>query len=134
MKTFESHTLSINNSQIEIYNYLSDFRNFGKLMPEEITNWKANDKNCSFTISNMADLNMGYGDSIFANKIIMISKGKNPFDYDLNVFIDPMTENSSKVKIVFNADLNPMVAMMASTPLKNFINMLVDKLKLIMES
>jgi len=133
MKTFESKTLDIAASQSRIYTYLADFRNFGELMPSEITNWKADATTCSFTIQNMADLNMGYGDSIPQEKIIMKSQGKNPFDYDLNILIQNENEDLSEVKIVFNADLNPMLAMMASTPLKNFINMLVEKLKEIME-
>lgn len=134
MNTFESKSLSIDKPQEEIYNYLSDFRNFGKLMPEEITNWKANATNCSFTISNMADLNMAYGKSIPSERIIMVSEGKNPFEYDLNVLIDAIDGTSSQAKIIFNADLNPMLAMMATTPLKNFIDMLVEKLKIIMSS
>ena len=103
-------------------------------MPLEITNWKADATTCSFTIQNMADLNMGYGDSIPSEKIIMQSLGKNPFDYDLQVVIENIDANNSEVMIVFNADLNPMLASIASTPLTNFINMLVEKLKEIMES
>ncbi len=133
MKTFESRALEIAASQSQIYNYLADFRNFGELMPSEITNWKADATTCFFTIQNMADLNMGYGDSVPQEKIIMKSQGKNPFDYDLNILIQNVNKDLSEVKIVFNADLNPMLAMMASTPLENFINMLVEKLKEIME-
>jgi carbon monoxide dehydrogenase subunit G len=128
MKTYQSKTLTIGKPQEEIYGFLSDFRNFGKLMPSEISNWQADETSCSFTITNMADLNMTFGDCTPNDKIVMKSHGKNPFSYDLNVHIADKGD-SADVHIVFNADLNPMLAMMVSNPLKNFINTLVEKLK-----
>jgi hypothetical protein len=35
----------------------------------------------------------------------------------------------SEVKINLNADLNPMLAMMAKRPLQNLVNIMADKLK-----
>ncbi len=132
MKTFESNKILIKRPAKEIFDFLSDFRNFEKLMPEEITNWRADESSCSFTIKNMADLNMAFGERQANEKITMISRGKNPFVYDLNVFMDENGEGT-QTQIVFNADLNPMLSMMVSNPLKNFINILNEKLKEVME-
>jgi carbon monoxide dehydrogenase subunit G len=57
-----------------------------------------------------------------------------PFSFDLQCFIDESGPDTSRVKLQFNADLSPMLMMMASRPLGNFINILAVKLKEICES
>ena len=37
----ESEIVEINNSAENIFNYLSDFKNFEKLMPSQVTKWEA---------------------------------------------------------------------------------------------
>ena len=58
MATFKSDKITIQKSQEDIYAFLSDFNNFEKLMPEQVTNWQSTDESCSFTIQGMADLKM----------------------------------------------------------------------------
>lgn len=129
MKTFESKKVDILCPPVIIYNFLSDFNNFGKLMPPEITNWQSTNLNCSFTISGMADLSMAFGDCKHNTLITMKADGKNPFEYYLELHLKENNSESPQVYIAFHADLNPMIAMMASKPLSNFVNLLVDKLK-----
>ncbi|MFN8166643.1 MAG: hypothetical protein U0X76_10890 [Bacteroidia bacterium] len=58
MTRIESETATINKSAEEVYKFLSNFNNFGKLMPEQVTNWESTEDECSFTISGMASLGM----------------------------------------------------------------------------
>lgn len=134
MKTFESKIVSINCAADKIFQYLHDFRNFESILPEEVSKWSCDETHCSFTISNMADLNMVFGACINPRQIEMKSEGKNPFDYQLITEIVTIEDSKSEVKVIFHADLNPMLAMMASNPLKNFVNTLAVKLKEILES
>lgn len=129
MKTFESKRVEILCPANTIYSFLSDFNNFGKLMPPEITNWQSTATICSFTISGMADLNMDFGNCIYNELITMKANGKNPFDYFLKLHLKEINHDKIGVYIEFQADLNPMIAMVASAPLNNFVNLLVDKLK-----
>jgi len=41
--------------------------------------------------------------------------------------------NKTEAQLSFNADLNPILKMMATKPLQNFLNILVAKLKEIMD-
>ena len=83
MKQIESEKLIINNSQEKIYQFLSDFNNFGKLMPEQIINWQSTETTCSLTIKGMTDLSMQIREKFPFHTIMITSYGKTPFDFEL---------------------------------------------------
>ncbi len=128
MASFKSDKITIHKSQEDIYTFLSDFNNFEKLMPEQVTNWQSTDESCSFTIKGMADLAMKMGEKTEFSKVTYVSDGNKPFAFDLNTDIISNGDNT-ETQIILNADLNPMLKMMASRPLQNFVNLLVNKLK-----
>lgn len=128
MQKLTSKTQKVQASSAKVFEFLADFNNLEKLMPEKVTNWDSTMTNCSFTIQGMATLNMKQGDNKIDSLVQMIAHGKNPFHYDLNNHIKALGNNECEVHIVFNADMNPMLAMMAKKPLENFINILVAEL------
>jgi len=133
MKKLESKTQTVNASAKEVYNFLNDFNNLEKLMPEKVTNWSSTEDSCKFTIQGMATLNMKQGKNQENTLVQMVATGKNPFHYDLNNNIKAIGDQSCEVNIILNADMNPMLAMMAKGPLENFINILVKELVKIYE-
>jgi len=133
MTEFKSETRSIQQNDLVVYNFLEDFNNFEKLMPEQVINWQSTKDNCSFTIKGMADLAMRIDHKEEPGLIKYASEGKSPFDFDLRFTMTASQEDICQVEAVFAAELNPMIKMVASRPLQNFVNLLVDKLKELME-
>lgn len=129
MTEFNSNRLPVNASSDEVYNFLSDFTNFSHLMPPQVKNWRADTDSCSFTVEGLADLNMRMASRNPGSNINIVADGKNPVDYTLDVFMFPKGEANSEVEIVFNAKLNAFMKMMASRPLKNFVDMLGQKIQ-----
>jgi hypothetical protein len=129
MKAIESEKLIINNSQEKIYQFLSNFNNFGKLMPEQIINWQSTETTCSFTIKGMTDLSMQIKEKMPFHTILISSYGKTPFEFELKCSFEALDTNKTESQLIFFADLNPMLSMMASKPLQNFVNMLNVRLK-----
>ncbi len=134
MTEIGSEKVSIKSSEEKIYSFLSDFNNFGKLMPEQVINWQSTLETCSFSIKGMADLALKMDQKTDFSFISYISDGNKPFAFSLNSHIQNQDNNSSEVQIVLNAELNPMLKMMAQRPLQNFVNLLVQKLKDILET
>ena len=130
MVNIKSEKKEINSSAGEIFSFLGNFNNFRGLMPEQIVNWQSDEDYCTFTIEGMADIGMKIEEKIFPEKIKIISHGKNPFNFELLCFIEAISEKSSNVYLHFDANLNPMLAMMAKKPLQNLVNIMVEKLKL----
>ncbi|MEE4178080.1 MAG: SRPBCC family protein [Bacteroides sp.] len=129
MTKFQSKRVLVNASEQEVYHFLSDFRNFKDLMPPQIVDWQADEDSCSFTIQGMASLSMRMQEKVPFQKIHIKADGQNPIDYSLDCYFEPEEENRSRVEIVFDAELNPFLKMVASGPLQNLVNMLADKLE-----
>src|ERR1051326_5876662 len=113
----ESNTVEIENSAEKVFDYLSDFNNFKHMMPPQVTDWRSTGDECSFNISGMATIGMKIVGKTPHSFIDIRSNGKVPFDFELQVHIQPVSENKCSGKLIFIADLNPMMKMMAEKPL-----------------
>ena len=129
MTTLESNAVEINNTQEKIFNFLSNLNNFEKLMPEQVINWKSTEDSCSFVIKGMTDLSLKISEKIPFSKIIIIPGEDPPFNFSLICKIDEKSTDQTIAQIIFSAELSMMMEMLAKSPLQNFINMLVSKLK-----
>jgi carbon monoxide dehydrogenase subunit G len=128
MTRLESEKVFVEKSSEEIYSFLSDFNNFGKLMPPQVTGWSSTAEECSFTIQGMATLGMKYSAKTPFSHITIIPSGKVPFDFKLYCDIE-QAGSGSEVRLAMDASLNPFLKMMAEKPLTNFLNLLANKLK-----
>src|SRR3569832_2837996 len=127
MTRLESDKVTVNKTAAEVYSFLSDFNNFGHLMPEQVADWQSTADECSFTIKGMASLGMKIAEKT-PNSLIKIVRTRAPFDFTLSCMIEDKGETCA-VQLAFDADLSPMMEMMASKPLTNFLNLLVNRLK-----
>ncbi len=132
MAKFTSEDLTIKNTAGYIYNFLSDFNNFEKLMPEQVTNWKSSHSTCSFTIQGMADISMKIENTVQDEKVHMKSE-EAPFDFDMISYLTKIDTDQTRVRIELEANINPMMLMMVKRPLQNLVNIMVEKLKEEME-
>ncbi len=124
---FTSNWKEINAPAEKVFAFLSDLQNLGQLMPEQVINWKAGTDTCSFTIQGMTDLNLKIQERTPNSIVSLIPDGKAPFSFSLSSHIRENGEKS-EVNILLDADLNPMLAMMAKRPLQNLVNIMADKL------
>ena len=97
-------------------------------MPEQVIEWEGTEEACSFTIKGMASLTMKFSEKTPTTLLKIVPNGKTPFDFTLNSLIADKGE-TAEVQLVFDADLNMFMKMMAEKPLTNFLNMLVNSLK-----
>ncbi len=124
---FSSDWKSINSSKEDVFAFLSNLQNLGTLMPDQVVNWKADTDQCSFTIQGMTDLNLIVSERTAFETIRLIPTGKSPFPFRLSSFIREQ-DAVCEVNILIEADLNPMLAMMAKRPLQNLVAIMAQKL------
>ncbi|MFA4852181.1 MAG: hypothetical protein WC599_06650 [Bacteroidales bacterium] len=129
MTLIESNIAEIKNSQEKVFNFLSNLNNFKKLMPEQVINWKSTEDSCSFTIKGMTGLSMKISEKVPYSKINIIQGEKTQFNFNLIFQLQEPKTNQTFAQIIFNAELNAMMEMLAGKPLQNFVNMLASKLK-----
>jgi carbon monoxide dehydrogenase subunit G len=133
MTKFESEDTLINAPSEKIFNFLSNFSNFEQLLPSEISDWSATNDECKFTIQGFLTLNMEISKRMPFHLVEMKSKGNTIFDFLISSKIEEKSKNLSTVKITFEADLSPMMSMIATKPLENFISKVAIELKTEME-
>jgi carbon monoxide dehydrogenase subunit G len=128
MTRLQSDSITTPHSAAAVFDFLSDFNHFEHLMPEQVTHWKSTAEECSFTIAGMASLGMKLQEKIPNSLIKAVKHGNAPFDFTLSCLIKEVA-GGSEVQLIFDADMNPVLKMMAERPLTNFLNLLVNKLK-----
>jgi len=132
---FNSKPATLHASQKKVYEFLSDFNNFEKLMPEQVVNWKSDSETCSFTISGMADMRLKYSRKEPPKLILVVPDGKSPIDFTLAIKLEvnDLDEQKTTGVIEINTSLNPMMAMIAKRPLENLVNVMSERLNRIFD-
>ena len=130
MTHIESDKVTIKTTPKEAFDFVLNMNNILELLPQEkVENWKGGEDSCSFTIKGLAGIGMKRESSEEPVKITIVSHGKNPFDFTMNVLIRELTENESEAFLEFDDNMNMMIEMMAKGPLTNLFNIMVNKLQ-----
>ena len=124
-----SNPKEINKSAESIFEFLIDFRNFEKLMPEQIVNWKADIDSCSFEISGMATIELRMVEKKTPEFLKIDSEGKSPFPFSLMTHLQKKSDNLTETRFEIDANVNPVMSMMVKRPLENLVEIMNDKLK-----
>lgn len=130
MTKIESRIGKIEAKEEKIFQFLSDFNNFGDLIPQDkVKNWQASESNCRFTIDGIGDVGLKIIEKEPFNLIKFSGDGLANVDFNLWIQLKQMEENDTRIKITMKAALNPMLSMVAKKPLQEFVNILVDRLE-----
>ena len=124
----ESPKVTVQKSAQELFDLLTDVKNFGKLMPENIAKFEViGDDAFIFGLKGMPEIKLKMKEKTAPNKIVLgAASDKLPFTLVAN--IDAVAENSSEVKLDFEGDFNPMMAMMIKGPIGKFIETLATNM------
>jgi len=123
----EGKPATINKDIVSVYNFLTDFNNFQDLMPDQITNWQSDKDSCSFVIQGMASIKLTFSEKVPHTLIRLVPEGKVPFSFGLIIKLSEQDGNTI-AKVEVDANLNPMMAMMAKRPLENLVNVMAGNI------
>ncbi|MCL4639054.1 MULTISPECIES: SRPBCC family protein [Olivibacter] len=133
MTVIESKSI-INQPVEKVYNFLADCNNHEKLMPENVYNWSSTKDEASFTVQNMAKLALRVSERKENQEISIVPSEKAPFDLTLSWKVKSIDPSTSEAVFTIQADLNMMMKMLASGPLKKLTDYQTTKLKEELES
>ena len=124
----ESPKITIEKSQEDTFNFLSDIKNFEHLMPENISKFQVLDTDkFLFALKGMPEIVLKKKEAISPNKIVLGAAG-GKLDFSLIGYITEIEANKSEVQLHFEGDFNPMMAMMIKGPINKFLETLVTNL------
>ncbi len=124
----ESPKTTIQKSAKETFDFLSDVKNFEKLMPENISKFEVLDEGkFLFALKGMPEIILKKKEAISPSKIILKAAG-GKLDFSLTADITAIDDNSSETKLTFNGEFNAMMAMMIKGPISKFIETLATNI------
>lgn len=114
-----------------IYQFISDFRNFNNFIPADtVSGWEADTDTCSFSVSMLGKMGLRIIEKQ-DGKLVKISSIPEISQYNFTLWIQFAEVNAaeSKIRITIEPQLNQVMLTMAKKPLKSFIDSLVDEIQ-----
>lgn len=125
---FKSNWVTNKRSEKELFEYIGDMNNMPPILPEQVVDIKADNDNLAFTIQGMGSVALRVKEREPNKLIQLVPEGNVPFQFVLNVHIRN-NEQQTECCFEIDANLNPLMQMMASRPLQNLVNMMADKVE-----
>jgi len=124
----ESPKVSVAQSAQQLFDTLTDVKNFEKLMPDTIAKFEAvGDDAFIFGLKGMPEIKLKMKEKTAPNKIVLgAASDKLPFT--LTAKIDSAAESKSDVQLFFEGEFNAMMAMMVKGPISKFIETLAQNM------
>jgi len=124
----ESPKVAIEKSSEDVFNFLSNIKNFESLMPESISKFEVlGDDTFLFALKGMPEIILKKKEAVHPHKIVLGAAG-GKLDFSLTANINTISETSSDVQLEFKGDFNPMMAMMIKGPISKFIETLATSI------
>jgi len=127
MTKFESDIKKSTYPAETIFNFLADFDHFGDVIPQDkISNWQSFGDSCRFIIDPVGEVGLRIVEKEEFSTIKYTAEGKTPFNFFLWIQLKEVAEGDTRIKLTIKADMNPMIKMLASKPVKKFLDVLSD--------
>ena len=123
-----SPKITIPKSTSRVFDFLSNLKNFEKLMPENISKFELLEKDkFIFAISGMPEIVLEKKSEEAFNSIVLGSAA-GKLDFTLETVVTELSQQQSQVQMKFSGNFNPMMAMMIKCPITKFIETLATKI------
>jgi carbon monoxide dehydrogenase subunit G len=130
LSNFESRAGKPDCTPDEMFSFVTDLRNFERVIPQgTVSDWEASKDHCSFNVSKMGNVNLRIVQQESPSLVAYKGNALGNNDFNIIVHIKRNTKEKADVKVTLNAELNPMIKMVAARPIGQFLEMLVDRLE-----
>ncbi len=129
MTVLESLSIQLAKPASEVYAFLAELSNHQQIMPSQVEQFKSEGDTCQYTIKGTGTVYLKWSKKVEPTLLVLEPNGKIPFPFSVHWMLEETNSESCKVKVKMEADLNPILKMMAQKPLQNFINLQIDGLK-----
>ena len=124
----ESPKISLSKSANEVFDFLSNVKNFEGLMPENISKFDLLEKDkFIFALTGMPEIILQKKSEVAPNRIVLGAAG-GKLDFTLKAKITSIEANKTEVQLSFTGNFNPMMAMMIKGPISKFIETMVTNI------
>lgn len=131
---FESSVKLVPYSQQAVYNNISDLTNLEKVrdrVPEDkVQGFSFDADTVSLNVAPVGELKLRICDRE-EPKCVKFETVQSPVPFNVWVQVLPVDENSSKMKVTVNTELNPFIKSMVEKPLQEGVEKIADTLAMV---
>ena len=116
-------------SSKKIYTYIIDINNYENILKNEIKGFdKISENEFKIKIGSMPGIKLILEKNLTDKYVKLISNDSN-FNFSIIIYVNQISEKSSKVTVKFIGSFSSMIEMMIRKPLENFIESLKNKIE-----
>ena len=124
----ESPSKSVNQNSETVFKFLSDVKNFEKLMPDNIEKFELlNEDTFRFALKGMPEIVLRKEEE-HPNSKVVLGAASSKLNFTLTADIEETDADQSEVALNFDGKFNAMMAMMIKGPITNFMQTLTSNL------
>jgi transcriptional regulator of met regulon len=114
---------------VSLYDFISDFRNFKALLPEDrITDYQSDIDWCEFTIIGLTKIYLKTAVKTPYELVRVKSEHVRNIEIEISIILNKIDENTTRGQVNLEADTNAFLKIMVENPLKNLANMIAKKM------
>ena len=116
-------------SSEKIYTYIIDINNYENILKNEIKSFdKISENEFKIKIGSMPGIKLILEKNLTDEYVKLISNDSK-FNFSIIIYVNQISEKSSKVTVKFIGSFSSMIEMMIRKPLENFIESLKNKIE-----
>jgi hypothetical protein len=119
----------ISKSPVGIYNALSDLRNLGSTLPEELKEKATFDKDSIKANVKGISLGLKFDQKIPYSLLSLVDDGESPFHFKFSFYFVAVGFESTLFHVELDAELNTMLKMMLGGKLQELVDKLSDQIE-----
>jgi carbon monoxide dehydrogenase subunit G len=127
---FESRTGKLTCTPPEIFDFVTDIRNFRQFVPAgTIDDLQIESDSCSFHVSPLGKVYINLSEKEPYNKVVYNGNVLQSNDFSLVLNIEGNNAGKAEVNLKLAAHLNPLLKIMAAKPIKRFLEKLIEEME-----
>jgi hypothetical protein len=108
---------------------VTDIRNFRQFVGHDIEDLKIDRESCSFRISPLGKVSLNIAEKEPLRKVVYAGSALSSNDFSLFLDIREGEAGKAEVMITLDAEMNPVLKMMAAKPVTRFLETLIDEME-----
>ena len=125
--SYKSRTGQVPCGDRDLYAFLTDIRNFKEVLPSDmLSDWKATSDKCSFRIDRAGRVNVSLKEALPHTMVSYTAENLFTGKLSLQVILEALTPNSSRVYVTSDLNMNPLVRMFIGDSAQQYLDKLID--------
>ncbi|RLD66706.1 MAG: hypothetical protein DRI84_04200 [Bacteroidetes bacterium] len=129
MKNLAEETILLFVDVSEVYTLLSKLDSYPKLLAAHTCDWKFNGDICSFNYDGSTHTKLKMYEQLLNEKVVIGTYGVNTVDFDMEFLLFDVGKNRTNFKMIIKADMNPIMASMASSSMEELKDDFLKEMK-----